>query len=143
MKQKLILAFVVIFTIKSFAQDSKFSIEASYPLPVDNNLIGENYTGLIDIGASYKFKELTSFNIGASINTGILKNTKDNISPVDIVTYAIQPRIFAELDVEVINKFHPRIGLGYTFMIFDVSGTVDGVDVSDLDDDDDNNFVES
>ena len=62
-------------------------------------------------------------NIGASLNAGILKNSKeDRVQPFDVTTFVIQPRIFAELDSESLTKFHPSIGLGYTFMSFNTSG---------------------
>lgn len=133
MKQKLVLAFVLIFTIKSFAQDSKFSIEASYPIPSDNNFIGENYTGLVDVGINYRFLEFASVNIGASIHMGILKNTKSSIPDIDIVAHIIQPVLFAELDLETMDKFHPALGLGYAFIIFDASGTLMGEEIHHID----------
>ncbi|MFS4468738.1 outer membrane protein [Maribacter sp. 2210JD10-5] len=38
------------------------------------------------------------------------------------------------MDLESINKFHPSVGLGYTIMVFDASGTNDGFDVIDASD---------
>ena len=123
MKQKLLLALLLIFSIKSFSQDSKFSLELNYPIPIDENFIGKNYNGIIDFGLKYRFTDLSFLNIGASLNAGILKNSKeDGVQPFDVTAFAIQPRIFAELDSESLTKFHPSIGLGYTFMSFNASG---------------------
>ena len=123
MKQKLLLALLLIFSIKSFSQDSKFSLELNYPIPIDENFIGKNYNGIIDLGLKYRFSNLSFLNIGASLNAGILKNSKnDRGQPFDVTAFAIQPRIFAELDSESLTKFHPSIGLGYTFMTFNASG---------------------
>ena len=133
MKQKLLLVLLLILSIKSFSQDSKFSIEMHYPIPIDQNFIGKNYNGIIDIGAKYRFAELTNINIGASINGGILvNNTNYNNENQDfkVKSYLIQPKIFAELKIESISKLHPFVGFGYTFMVFDVSGTNNGFDVS-------------
>tara|TARA_B110000285_G_C14821839_1_gene466887 strand:- start:88 stop:675 length:588 start_codon:yes stop_codon:yes gene_type:complete len=123
MKQKLLLALLLIFSIISFSQDSKFSLELNYPIPVDENFIGKNYNGIIDLGLKYRFSNLSFLNIGASLNAGILKNSKnDRVQHFDVTAFAIQPRIFAELDSESLTKFHPSIGLGYTFMTFNASG---------------------
>jgi opacity protein-like surface antigen len=119
MKQKLLLTLFLIFTIKTFSQDYKFSLEANFPIPVGDNFLGENYGGIIDIGAKYRFTELKIVNIGASINGGFLKNSKaDNNNMFDVNVYPIQPRIFAELNIESLSKLHPQIGLGYSFLIF-------------------------
>lgn len=133
MKQKLLLVLLLILSIKSFSQDSKLSIEMHYPIPIDQNFIGKSYNGIIDIGAKYRFSEITNINIGASINGGILaNNTNDNNGNQDfkVKSYLIQPKIFAELKIKSISKLHPSIGFGYTFMVFDASGTNNGFDVS-------------
>ena len=133
MKQKLLLA-LLIFSIKSFSQDSKLSVEMNFPIPIDQNFIGKSYNGIIDIGAKYRFAEINKINIGASINGGILvNNTNENNGFQDfkVTSYLIQPKVFAELKIESISKFHPFAGFGYTFMIFDASGTNNGFDVSD------------
>lgn len=137
MKQKLLVILLLIFTIKTFSQDSKLSVEAHYPIPLGDNFIGESYKGVIDVGAKYRFSHLTFVNIGTSLNGGVLRNnTNVNNELINsnfrIMSYMVQPRIFAELDSPSIRKLHPFIGLGYTFMIFDASGTNNGVDVSAL-----------
>jgi opacity protein-like surface antigen len=133
MKQKLLLALLLILSIKSFSQDSKLSVEMHYPILIDQNFIGKNYNGIIDVGAKYRFSEITNINIGASINGGILvNNTNDNNGNQDftVKSYLIQPKIFAELKIESISKLHPFVGFGYSFMVFDASGTNNGFDVS-------------
>tara|TARA_B110001450_G_C17407280_1_gene394236 strand:+ start:59 stop:637 length:579 start_codon:yes stop_codon:yes gene_type:complete len=133
MKQKILLTLLLIFSIKSFSQDSKFSIELNYPIPIDKNFVGENYDGIIDLGAKFKFVELNPLNLGASLNSGILVNDSrpnNEFQDFKITTYLIQPRIFAELDIESIKSFHPFIGIGYTFIIFDAKGTQNGFDIS-------------
>lgn len=133
MKQKLLLALLLILSIKSFSQDSKLSVEMHYPIPIGQNFIEKSYTGIIDIGAKYRFSEITNINIGASINGGILvNNTNDNNGNQDfkVKSYLIQPKIFAELKIESIPKLQPFVGFGYTFMVFDASGTNNGFDVS-------------
>ncbi|MHB0756959.1 outer membrane protein [Polaribacter sp. M15] len=124
MKHQLILVFLIIFSIKSFSQNSKFSIELNYPIPIDENFIGENFNGIIDAGLKYRFTNLDLLSIGASFNYGILKNSKnDRIGLIDVTAFSMQPRIFAELNSESISRFHPSVGLGYTFMTFNASDT--------------------
>lgn len=121
MNLKLFLLLILI-TIKSFSQEKKFSIDANYQIPADDNFIGRNYTGLIDIGLKYRFFEPKDINIGISMNAGILKNTKDKISPFEVTAYTFQPRLFFELDMESIKKLHPAIGIGYSFLTFKAKG---------------------
>lgn len=133
MKQKLLVILLLIFTIKSFSQDSKFSLELNYPIPIDKNFVGENYSGIVDFGADYRFASLSPVNIGVSLNGGVLvnnSNQNNGFQDFKVTSYIIQPRIFGELDMEAIEKFHPTVGLGYTIMIFQASGTNNGFDVS-------------
>jgi len=121
MKQKLFFILLIIFTVKSFSQDSKISFELNYPIPADNNFVGENYNGVIDMGIDYKFVDLSSINIGTSMNMGVISsNSNLNLSYPNqkINSYLIQPRIFGEMNLAGIEKLHPSLGLGYTFMIF-------------------------
>ena len=133
MKQKLLLALLFILSIKSFSQDSKLSVEMHYPIPIDQNFIGKNYNGIIDIGAKYRFSEIKNINIGASINGGILVNNTNDVNrnlDFKVKSYLIQPKIFAELKIKSISKLHPFVGFGYVFMVFDASGTINEFDVS-------------
>ena len=117
MKQNFLLTLLLIFSIKSFSQDSKFSLELNYPIPIDNNFVGENYNGIIDIGADYRFANLNPVNIGISLNGGVLvnnSNQNNGFQNFKVTSYVIQPRIFGELDLESMDKFHPTVGLGYT-----------------------------
>jgi len=135
MKQNLLLTLLLIFSIKSFSQESNFSLELNYPIPIDKNFIGENYDGIIDIGADYRIANLNPVNFGISLNGGVLvnnSNQNNGFQNFKVTSYVIQPRIFAELDL--INKFHPSVGLGYTIMVFNASGINNGFDVSDTSD---------
>ena len=134
MKQKILLILLLIFTIKSFSQDSRFSIEANYPFTIDDNFLGKDSYGIVDLGVKYRFAKFNPVQIGISLNGGVLiDNSNQNNSPQDflITTYIIQPKIFAELSIESIEKLHPFLGLGYTFMSFQLSGSNNGMDVSD------------
>ncbi len=117
MKQKLLLAFLLIFSIKSFSQDSKFSVELNFIIPIDENLIGKNYNGIIDAGLKYRFANLNFINIGASLNAGMYKNSKeDRVQSYDVTTYIFSPRIYAEFNMKSITKLHPSLGIGYSIL---------------------------
>lgn len=120
MRTTLFSILFVAFAGVSFAQDSKWSVEANYPLPVDQNFIGKNYSGLIDLGARYRFVDLGVARLGASVNGGFLKNSKaDAGNPYDVNLYTLQPRVFAEFALPKLSKWHPSVGLGYSFLFFD------------------------
>ena len=134
MKQNILLTVLLFITIKSIAQDSKFSVELNYPIPFD--FIGVNYNGIIDFGADYRFSNLGPINIGVSFNGGILVddfNQSSVIQDFKTTSYIIQPRIFGELDLESIEKIHPTDGLGYTIMVFKASGSLNGIEISNSD----------
>ncbi len=130
MKNVFLLTCLLIFGFKSFSQDSKVSFELNYPLPIGDNFIEQSFDGIIDLGVDYRFARVSSINIGASINGGVFVN--NNFEDVKVRSYTVQPRIFGELDVESLHKFHPSIGIGYTFMLFDISNS-DALDPDDLD----------
>ena len=119
MRQKLLLTFLLIFTIKAFSQDSKFSIELNYPIPIDDNLIGRNYNGIVDAGIKYRFVNLDYMNVGVSFNAGMYKNSKnDRVQPFDVTSYIFSPRIYSEFKIKSISKLRPYVGLGYSILKF-------------------------
>ncbi|WP_282042694.1 outer membrane beta-barrel protein [Winogradskyella flava] len=122
MKQKLLVTFLLIFAIKSFSQDSKFSVEANFPIPIGDNFLGENYNGIVDIGAKYRFLQNGIFSLGASVNFGYVRNSKSGATDLnqlfDVKIFPIQPRIFAEFSIPNLESLHPQIGLGYSILVY-------------------------
>ncbi len=57
--------------MKSFSQDSKFSLEVNYPIPIDENFIGKNLYGIVDLGLKYRFVEFNPVQIGVTLNGGV------------------------------------------------------------------------
>ena len=125
MKQKTFFALVLLINgIITYSQESKVSVELNYPVPIDNNFLGENFNGLVDLGIKCRFIDLYPINLGASFNGGLLtRNTEFQGSKVR--SYVLQPRIFGELNLDSLEKIHPHLGLGYTIMLFDFSGGSD------------------
>ena len=121
MKKKLTAILLIAFAIKSFTQNYKFSAELNFPYPFDNNFIADNYDGIIDIGAKYRFINSKKMALGISINGSYFKSNSDLsrfYGDLKIKSYLVQPKIFAELNL---NKFHPFLGIGYASMIFSSS----------------------
>ncbi|MFN2261035.1 MAG: outer membrane beta-barrel protein [Psychroflexus sp.] len=112
---------MVLFVNLTQAQESNFSVELNYPVPVDNNFMGENYKGIIDFGIAYRFIDLNIAKIGVSANAGFYAdndNEETGFDEREVSVFAVQPRAFIEFDLEENSKFRPRIGLGYTSMHF-------------------------
>jgi hypothetical protein len=86
-----------------------------------NSYIGEAYDGTADVGANYRFSELNFVTIGTSLNAGVYK-LQDDISPqlIDAYVYMIQTRAFGKLNIEILPRLHPRIGAGYTLVIYNL-----------------------
>lgn len=101
------------------AQAYKFTAELSHPLPIDRNFLSTTFNGLADVGFKYQAYSTLFVNFGAALNGSIYKTPKedDNSIPVfEVIAYAIQPSVFAELHLVSAPKFHPYINLGYTFL---------------------------
>lgn len=122
MPRKIILLVLCLISFESYAQNSKFNIELSYPLPIDDNFLGSNYNGITDLGLRFRFLELDAISIGGSLNIGYFKNSKsDRVQPFDVNLFTIQPRVFAELNLSTIPKFHPSVGLGYSILNYRIA----------------------
>jgi hypothetical protein len=123
MKKILIIA-LLSFSSLSFGQLTKFSVEASYPLPVDQNFVGDHFKGVADLGVKYRIKNLRIINFGLSLNASLLNYNDTGYFPaydetLDFKTnlYIIQPRFFAELNLKGLTKLRPSAGIGYSFFI--------------------------
>jgi opacity protein-like surface antigen len=134
MRLKLTVILLLFFSIQSFSQDSKFSIDLNYPIAIGDNFLGQNYNGLFDVGANYKFSTNKIVDIGGSIHFGYFQNTKSNTTAInqlfEVKIFPIQPRIFAKFNIQNFKKLHPQIGLGYSILIYDAKAN--GIETSIL-----------
>jgi len=124
MQKTLLILIFLVSALRLYAQDSKFSLEAHYPIPIDNNFIGKNYNGFMDVGLGYRIIELKPVKLGVSVNAGYLvdnNNIERGFDQVKVTSFLFQPRVFAEFNIEELNKFVPKISLGYTSMRINVS----------------------
>ena len=133
MKQKLLLGLLLILSVESFSQDSKFSIEASFPITVGENRFGEAFNGIIDIGTKLRISSFNLVDVLASINGSILnrKSIQDpQIQNLEAKYYLIQPRIYGELKIESLEKIRPMVGVGYTIMLLNSTATFNNTTIN-------------
>lgn len=103
----------------SYTQNQKFNVALNYPVTIDKNFVGQSNNGIIDIGLKYRCANFKAITVGGSVNVGYLKNTKEDAPQIaDINAYTLQPRIFAELNLDKLPKLHPSAGIGYSMFIF-------------------------
>lgn len=129
MKKKLLLILLFIFTIKSFSQDSKYSIELNFPIQTGNSFINDNYSGIIDLGFRARFIKTNQMNIGFHLNGSLFKFKGNARKSTFKTLYIIQPKIYAELNN--LERIRPLIGVGYSLMTYRKTGDVDdGINLS-------------
>lgn len=102
----------------AFSQNSKFGATVYYPIPIGDNFIQENYTSTIGIGASYRFATSRLFSFDLSLRGSFM--SRDRINNSTVTLFNFQPSIFTSLKIPAIPKLKPKVGLGYTFLSFNV-----------------------
>lgn len=128
------ITLLLLLCAASLSAQKKWSVEAHYSLPVGDNVYADNYTGLVDAGFKWAFVSVPVVRVGVSLNASLMYDKQLN-GTQDYLTYAIplQPRAFAEFSLEPAIKLHPSIGIGYTTVLFNSSGTIDGAAIADAD----------
>ena len=129
----ILIASLLIMTQFSFSQASKISVEANFPFSLGSNYFGEDYGGIIDLGAKYRFIQLSRINLGISVNGSYFKKKAERYIPsypgdfqdpyeaAEINNFTILPRVFAEMNIESLPNLRPFIGAGYSFLIFNAA----------------------
>lgn len=121
MKQFYFLSLSLFFLSTAMvAQEEKWSVEANFPISVGEDL-GNDVSGVIDVGLKYRFLDFSFVKIGAGINAGYFKgNVNSFTDPVlydyDETNWLIQPKLFAEFSIPSVSKLHPSLGLGYSII---------------------------
>jgi len=121
------ILFFLIFCFGVQAQNTSWSLELNYPLLVDQNFVGANFNGLLEVGAKYQFWENVSLKTGVSLHSALYSDkqgVQDPITDFDLLIWAIQPRVYGELFLPTLPKFHPMLGLGYSAVTFFTNGNV-------------------
>ena len=133
------LIFSTLFTlILSQAQERKFSLEANYPVPIDDGFVFQNYTGIIDLGLKYRFYETNVLSLGAGVNGVMLKaDFNSYYTNFSTTNYTVQPKVFSEFKLKN-SKIHPYASLGWSFMTFVAKGSTGPFDGEPIKIDDSN-----
>lgn len=122
MKSRLYWILTFFLALNLNAQESKFDIEANFPIAIGDNFFGDNYNAIVDLGINYRILQKEVVNLGVSANFGFFKNTKSGATDLnqllDVKIFPIQPRLFAEFNIANLEKLHPQIGIGYSIIIY-------------------------
>lgn len=120
MKKKIILSFLLIFFIKSIAQqknidnDKKFQVSLHYSGNIRNdNFIGDNYNGILGVYARYTILKKVSFAIQAGLVLDCFQS-RGNINQLKVKdALIVNPNIGIEFNAS--KSFKPFINFGYSF----------------------------
>lgn len=125
---------VCIFFFQSLllSQGQSLSIEIQHPITIDNNFVGTNYNGIIDVGAKYRFINLDVVNFGTALNIGLLTDPGNNDFGADFTvnTFYFQPKGFVELRVPKLEKLRAFVGVGISIFTFTTSGSLSAFEIS-------------
>ncbi len=123
---KHLVSFLIIATaLHSHAQESKWSIEASFPYTFGDNFVDEGYNGVADLGLKYNFVSYEALDLGASFNVGaFIRDDSRFDNNIDASGSAVlfQPRMFASFKLASYPQIHPMVGLGYSIFAFSLDG---------------------
>ncbi len=121
MLKRLVFLLIIATALHSHAQDSNWSVEASYPYTFGDNFVDEGYNGAADLGVKYKITSYDAMDIGASFNVGaFIRDDSRFDNNIDASGSAVlfQPRIFASFKLNQFPQIHPMVGLGYSIFAF-------------------------
>lgn len=119
MRQNLFFIVLFLIFVKTHSQNSDFSVDVHYPVPIDNNFIGENFQGIVGLGVDYPFLEFDPIKVGISLNGGLLSEKDDGgQANIGASLKILQPTTFVELNLTPNGKVRPFIGIGYSFLFF-------------------------
>jgi len=120
MKPWILLVLCLLLMLKSRAQEESLSVEIGYPITIDDNFIGSNFNGIIDIGGKYRFIQTGAFHIGTSFNVSLLTNPGNTDFGLDftVTAFVIQSKGFIELKIPGLQGLRPFIGIGPTLFTF-------------------------
>ncbi|MGC1516354.1 MAG: outer membrane beta-barrel protein [Maribacter sp.] len=134
MKKSLLFVLLIFSTLQLAAQDKKWSLEANYPISVGSDL-GNDASGIIDLGIKYRFINLSFANIGFGINASILSQNSNSfdgfgaestILDVNETHWLFQPKVFSEFKIPGLKKLRPSAGIGVTFINSNFDGQFNG-----------------
>mgnify|MGYP000176843661 FL=1 len=132
MKKKLLLGILLSTTVYTFAQDRNWSVDVNYPINLNGSGVLNGIDGTIDVGLKYRFLHTDIVHLGLAVSGGFTSDSPgpNNSDTFKSRTYFFQPKIFAEFDLPIVSKLHPNVGLGYSVVSFNYSGSIGTTDFS-------------
>lgn len=126
MIKTLLTSVLLLITFFMQAQDQKWSVEVNYPIDLakDNNEI--DFT--LDAAIKYRFINLDIVQLGLDFSGGLATYSLGaEDEPFNSKTYYFQPKLFAEFNLPFISNLHPSLGLGYSFLTYDLPDSYRGL----------------
>ena len=129
MIKKILLCFVLLLSINTFAQDEKWSAEINYPLVPQEGGFNKNLK-TFDVALKYRIVNLSALRLGLDL-TGGFDFDRINGSSVDLnrSTYYFQPKIFGELIMPFAPKLRTSLGIGYSVVKYNYNGEPGNIDI--------------
>ena len=128
MHVKLLFGLLFFASLTTFAQDKKWSVEASYPISIGGDL-GNDAPGIIDLGIKYRFVDLSFATIGFGVSSAVFSKNS-NVTETSVINethWLVQPKVFSEFKLPGLVKLRPSLGVGVTFINSSFDGNVNGV----------------
>ena len=123
----------LVLYFKLSAQDYKWFVNLNYPITIDKNFIGENYTGFLDLGLRYYCAEFEYLSLGASFNASVLANNDNldinSLGNYKAIAFGLQPKVTLMGKIPSLEVLHPFLGLGYSFYLFNITGVNPGLGI--------------
>jgi hypothetical protein len=63
--RKTILFLMLSFQLFQFAQINDWALELNYPMVIDNNFVGQNFNGVLELGINYNLHEALNYRLNA------------------------------------------------------------------------------
>jgi len=112
MLKHLVSLLIMATALCSYAQNSNWSLEASYPYTFGDNFVDEGYNGAADVGVKYRVKEYSSFDVGVSMNVGaFIRDDSRFGNQIEASGSAVlfQPRVFTAFKLDRYPQIHPMV----------------------------------
>ncbi len=119
--------FLLVCSPLLFAQQNLWSLEANYPILIDQNFVGRNFNGIVDIGLKYTLHEDLNYRFGVSLHNSLFKDKtdiQDVITDFNVLLWMVQPRVTLDLVFDSLPNIHPFFGMGYSFLTSFTNGNV-------------------
>jgi opacity protein-like surface antigen len=118
--RKTILFLMLSFQLFQFAQINDWALELNYPMVIDNNFVGQNFNGVLELGINYNLHEALNYRLNASLHNSLFKDRSEIIdvgTDFNYLLWLIQPRLKVDFILNNMPNIQPYLGVGYSFML--------------------------